>query len=85
MVAKEFGMVYANNFALALTSYLREVAEHLAYRALILVLGPVFFFQKFTETKGSGIRTTAHFPIDHLFEAVDQPRIEMISMLKMII
>jgi predicted outer membrane repeat protein len=38
---------------------------------LVLVFGPVFFFQEFAEAKGSGICTTAHFSINHLFETID--------------
>jgi len=80
MVAKEFGMFDTDDFTLALASYLREVAEHLAYRTLVLILRSVFFFQYFSEAKRSGISTTAHFAVNHLLQTIDQPKMEMMSL-----
>jgi hypothetical protein len=81
MVAKEFGVVDTDNLSLALTSYLRKVTEHLAYCTLVLILRPIFFFQKFTKAKGSSICTTAHFPIDHLLQTINQPGMTMLDSL----
>lgn len=66
-------MISADDIGVMRAADLRQVAEDLAYSALILILGAVVLLERFNAAQGASSTAINHFTIRHFFETVCQP------------